>query len=358
MILPMALLQQVLHSKFGRSFHLQSLAPSISTFVIGGLFGLAFLPLLSFYLILKLEKCHFFFYYVPKDYIVGIIIILFLQYIITVLISDKSHHQIPVLSKSNNSTKSWKLAQQFMKAHFDYFPMTCLPWSPNAKLPLSQKYIFAVHPHGIHCWPLNMFSFPHGPFDTLFPGLVGQKLIGLAASIVFYLPIVRELFLSMRYIDASRSIANKALSKGYSIFVCTGGEQESLHTTIGEDFVVLSNRKGFIRLALSHGAHIVPVFGIGVNDLYQTYTYGHTFRRYIQSKFGIAIPIFHGRWFTPLPYKRPIQVLIGKPIPTPTPKIEGVRPDETLVQEYHEKYIQAVKDLHETHVKDRTLKIV
>lgn len=57
----------------------------------------------------------------------------------------------------------------------------------------------------------------------------------------------------------------------------------------------------------------------------------------------------------PLPYKIPIQVLIGEPIQTPTPT--GEQPNEALVDEYHAKYMAALADLHAKHATDRTLEI-
>jgi hypothetical protein len=41
------------------------------------------------------------------------------------------------------------------------------------------------------------------------------------------------------------------------------------------------------------------------------------------------------RFGTPLPYNRPIRVLIGKPLPTPKHKVQGEeRPGEELAGEY------------------------
>jgi hypothetical protein len=40
-------------------------------------------------------------------------------------------------------------------SHFDYFPMTIVPWSgAAARLDAGEdaQYVFGVHPHGIHCW--------------------------------------------------------------------------------------------------------------------------------------------------------------------------------------------------------------
>ena len=57
----------------------------------------------------------------------------------------------------------------------------------------------------------------------------------------------------MRYRDAGRATCQRVLEKGSSLYICTGGEAESLSTTNGVDAVVLEGRKGFIRLALSYG---------------------------------------------------------------------------------------------------------
>jgi hypothetical protein len=35
--------------------------------------------------------------------------------------------------------------------------------------------------------------------------------------------------------------------------------------------------------------------------------------------------------------------------------VAGEKPDEALVDEYHAKYVQALKEMHAAHVTDRTL---
>lgn len=72
-------------------------------------------------------------------------------------------------------------------------------------------------------------------FDARFPGLVGHTLTGLAATIMFKIPVIHELFIHMGYVDASHSIANKAMASGRLLFICTGGEEESMLTTRGKD---------------------------------------------------------------------------------------------------------------------------
>lgn len=103
----------------------------------------------------------------------------------------------------------------------------------------------------------------------------------------------------------------------------------------------------------------VPVFGLGISDLYTTYNFLLPITSWIQKNTGIAIPLFHGRWGTPLPYKTPIKVLIGNPIDVPINTSRDTKiADPKLVDELHAKYILAVKELHKTHGGGRKLTIV
>jgi hypothetical protein len=99
--------------------------------------------------------------------------------------------------------------------------------------------------------------------------------------------------------------------------------------------VVLQGRQGFVRLALSWGCDLVPVYGMGVTDLYTTYSFAFGFRKWLAKAFHIALPLFTGRFGTPLPHQVPVTVLIGEPIVVPKPKTLGEKPSDELVNEYH-----------------------
>jgi 1-acyl-sn-glycerol-3-phosphate acyltransferase len=253
-----------------------------------------------------------------------------------------------------------QMAWEACESWKDYVPrFECIPWDNHARLDPTAQYIFCLHPHGIHSFALAAFHTKSSCFHQCFPGLYNSKLCGLGATVLFKIPVVREMFFKLGYIDARRTVASKALENGQSLYLVPGGEEESLRTTNGKDIVVLKERKGFIRLALSYGIPLVPVFAVGCTDAYKTYPnilWGP--RRFLQKKLGIALPIFHGRWFfTPLAYPVPIKLLVGEPIETPKPKVLGSRPSDTQVQEYHAKYVNALAQMHAKHVHDRTLEI-
>lgn len=350
---------------------------AVAATLAGGVFGLALVPLGVLYGLFYTLDQYSTVWYSADDgtgatsggdaastpsaffyYFVGVPLLL--CYVIQVLILDRSHVTVVSAAPIPPRTALERRAAALWSSVADYFPMQVVPWSDTATLPVNdhQQYVLAVHPHGIHCLALGQFSVYGTVFDQRFPGLVGHCLTGLAATVIFKIPVVREFFLSMGYVDASRTVAQDVLHCGRSLFLCTGGEEESMLVKVGRDIVVLRDRKGFVRLALSHGASLVPVFAVGLNDLFTTYDWFLPQRQWIQKNFGIALPFFHGRFgVTPTPYRIPISILIGEPITTPQPKCKGERPDEVLVDEYHQKYMTALQALHAKHVTDRVLEI-
>jgi Diacylglycerol acyltransferase len=68
-----------------------------------------------------------------------------------------------------------------------------------------------------------------------------------------------QLLLYLGCVDASASTAHYNLKKNRSLFIYIGGEKEQLLTVPNEHKIVLSSRKGFVKLALKYGAHLVPM---------------------------------------------------------------------------------------------------
>jgi len=312
------------------------LATTASAFMIGNIFGVAVFPGTILYCCFRI---------VGLSWLVTPLSVI---YIIGVLGFDPQYLKpVPdafLVKQGNNMNWLERRASQFWRRHFDYFPISVIFDGDGLKA--NKQYIFGVHPHGIHCWPLNVFAFHSSDF---YQKMKGMKMTGVAATVMFKIPVVRELFLLMGYRDAGRRTCQKVLEQGGSLYICTGGESESLATKNGVDAVVLEGRKGFIRLALSYGTPLVPVYGIGNNELYTTLHPFPKFRRMLSKRFHIAIPLFYGRLFSPLPYCRPVKVLIGAPIEVPAPATKGEKPRDALVDEYHAKYVSALKALHAKH---------
>lgn len=114
-------------------------------------------------------------------------------------------------------------------------------------IPLRPKetYVFGIHPHGIHSWPVPLFTFGGSPLHRRFPGL--RRIAGIAATVIFYVPFARELLLTLGFRDARRSSAERILREGRSLMLIPGGSAEAVATRTGTEMVYLLGRMGFVR---------------------------------------------------------------------------------------------------------------
>merc|ERR1711998_353659 len=104
------------------------------------------------------------------------------------------------------------------------------------------------------------------------------------------IPVLREICLALGCVDAGRKTASLCLDNGCSLSVVPGGEREQLMTQRGPvERLVLKERRGFVRLALSRGVPLVPVYCFGEAQLYDHLQIFMRFRSWVQRKFGVAI---------------------------------------------------------------------
>lgn len=245
--------------------------------------------------------------------------------------------------------------------HFcNYFPVKLVK---TADLDPSKSYLFCSFPHGI----LSTGIF--GAFGTdvlgareLFPGLDIRVII---LDQHFRIPLFREYaYLSGTVSSTAKSLNYQLSTKpaepftGKATVLIVGGASESLECKPGTYRTLVKRRKGFIKIALRHGTPLVPVFSFGETDIYdQVYGSEGSFlkkvQHFIRKKIGIAPIILMGRGFFQYSFgiiaqRRPITVVVGKPLELP--KI----PEPTIEQinEYHEKFIECLVDLFETHKHD------
>lgn len=245
----------------------------------------------------------------------------------------------------------WALSQA-------YFPARLIRTTPP--LDPTKKYVFGWHPHGILI--LSRIHVYGGVWETLFPG-VDVRVLG--ASPMFKVPGCREICLWMGAVDAGRKTAERVLRAGKSMAVYPGGSVEIFDTDPNsrETRCHLRRRKGFVKLAMAHGASLVPVFVFGEKRCYRRLNVPSKVRHWLLRTLKIPLIVFWGRWFTWYPIASPQTVVFGAPIEAPELDT-GTEPTETQVDELHARYTAAVVELYEKHKADagygpeETLKIV
>ncbi|CAL1714430.1 unnamed protein product [Somion occarium] len=235
----------------------------------------------------------------------------------------------------------WFRSIKFWKYFSDYYPASFLK---TCDLPADRPYVFGYHPHGIIGMGA-MCTFATEGFSEAFPGIV-PHLLTLTSN--FRVPFYRDVLLAMGVCSVSRQSCSNILNggPGQSITIVVGGAAESLSAHPGTADLTLRKRLGFIKVAIQHGADLVPVFSFGENDIYEQMpnekgTTVYTLQKKFQNVFGFTLPLFHGRGLLNynlglLPYRRRIVAVIGRPIPVE--KCEKPTLDE--VRRVQERYIE------------------
>ncbi|XP_072033297.1 2-acylglycerol O-acyltransferase 2-A-like [Amphiura filiformis] len=243
----------------------------------------------------------------------------------------------------------WFRRLQIWKHMANYFPVRLYK---TEDLDPQHKYLFGFHPHGIIvCGGFVNFCTEATGFSQLFPGITPHLL---SLSGFFQYPFAREYMLSTGLCAASSDSFDHLLGKsasGTAAIIVVGGAVEVLEAYPNHYSVYLSRRKGFVRKAIQHGAHLVPVYSFGETDVYDQYTMAKgSWKRWLQVKMNKVIgypPImFKGRGIFNytlgiLPYRRPINTVVGRPI-----KVKmNPHPTKEEINETHKLYMDSLTSL-------------
>ncbi|CAF3392823.1 unnamed protein product [Rotaria sp. Silwood1] len=219
------------------------------------------------------------------------------------------------------------------KQFANYFPLKLIK---SEDLDPNRNYIFGYHPHGAFSLSaFGNFATDATQFSILFPNIRPHLML---LRLQFLFPCTRDLFLNLGACCVSRRSCEYLLSgkcgQGNALVIVLGGVPE-MHATRNDTMIFyIKRRKGFVKLALKHGASLVPVISFGENELYE--------RRTCFNLIPNGIPC--GRSIVGhIPLRHPVITVVGKPIHVN--KI--VDPTATDIDQLHNEYIQAIEQLFE-----------
>lgn len=202
-----------------------------------------------------------------------------------------------------------------------------------------QQYIFFEFPHGI---------FPMGQFVSvsIIRDITERMIYGLAADVVFFFPIVRQVMAWVGTYPATRKSITKIMERGCHIGVQAGGIAEMYlmnHTT---EKIYLRKRKGTVKAAIQEGFNIVPVYCFGNTRLFHVpgNKEGDSWLAKASRKARASIVFFYGRFFLPIPLRHPIKIGFGEVIEVEKNPI----PTDAEIDEYLEKVIAGITKVYET----------
>ncbi|CAI5485932.1 unnamed protein product [Closterium sp. Naga37s-1] len=221
--------------------------------------------------------------------------------------------------------------------------------------PASQRYIFTYHPHGLLPAMMAWF-FRTGAWESLLPGI---RPVALVASVLFRVPLLRQLALWGGLREVSRQGFAAAIRDQQAAILCPGGQSElSYHTASSERVVVLCARKvGFVRMALDTRSLLVPVFCFGEAALFDNLFDMPSLQRFTYRRFGFPIPFLPIGLFglLPLPRTSPVTLVVGRPfdpsslLPSPLQPGEQSSVSAEQLCGIRDRYYQEVHALFERH---------
>lgn len=228
------------------------------------------------------------------------------------------YYMLPKLPKSD-TFKSWS-GWAYFRRNFKVV---------GADQPAKTQVIYAICPHGMHGEATIIYFVLNAVYRHVVP---------VATSLLFYIPIVRELASLGGARPANSADISNLLDDGKSILLLPEGLRSVLYEA--QDLRVLKGltngesqpRKGFIRLARTSKNHqtlkIVPVWMEGVSDMYTVFRPCVWLQKLLLKTYRYPWPILdYGVGFLPRTDK-PVTVYFGKPI------MVGSREVDDIFQEF------------------------
>jgi 1-acyl-sn-glycerol-3-phosphate acyltransferase len=195
----------------------------------------------------------------------------------------------------------------------------------------------------------------HGNFGVdllvlvaLFHERLGRVLRSLGDRVVFATPIFRDLARTMGVIEGEPEATVRLLQDDELVLVYPGGAKEALSAPEDVYRLQWESSRGFIRTALRAQKPIIPVAGIGNEELYVQVVSKDRVR---ESRVGRLISQFLGdKYVTPLymglgmlPFPTELHYLIGEPIHLPYgPEAAD---DNEIVAKLHQQVTEATQQL-------------
>jgi len=207
---------------------------------------------------------------------------------------------------------------------------------PSKGVDPSKQHVVVWHPHGAY----TTMAFMHTGYHTVtaqpltwFPGI---------APVLFNVPFFRETALMLNARSVTAKTLEKVAEAGLNVGVQPGGIPEQLQSDHRREIAVFPPRLGFVRLAMRHGADLLPAYIFGENQAYTTYEWGRKFSQLAYKTLGVPLVPITGRWGLPwlVPNKVDVHVCWGNAVSV-GPK--NADPTDAQVEEVFARYVAELR---------------
>eukprot|EP00928_Gymnodinium_smaydae_P054683 TRINITY_DN38414_c0_g1_i1.p1 TRINITY_DN38414_c0_g1~~TRINITY_DN38414_c0_g1_i1.p1 ORF type:complete len:356 (-),score=51.67 TRINITY_DN38414_c0_g1_i1:152-1171(-) len=227
-------------------------------------------------------------------------------------------------------------------------------WISDEVLPHINDFIMVCFsPHGIipHGFTFNGAIRAKTRQPQLYlpkEAIIDHRVSGVQAPVLFKIPILRQVLnLFGCTVPATKAGMFALFRKKMTFGIVVGGSEEVAIQVSGRERLYLKHRAGFLKYALQFGCKVVVAYNFGESDLYANASCFRTINLWLVKKFGFVLPIFYGRWWFPILPRGdvPLNTVYGAVLELP--RIDEPTPEQ--VAEWHQKYIDAVTAVFDTH---------
>lgn len=229
-----------------------------------------------------------------------------------------------------------------MLDYFDYeeirerFPIDVKQEILNGK-----NYLMVFQPHGATSFAGILSA---AALDLDFKGK--DKFPTAVANALLYTPLLKHVLGIFGLISASKSSMQRQLKKPGPegcVVLYVGGMAELFLSCENEEKLYLSQRKGFIKLALQEGVDVLPIYLFGNTTVLSVWK--PSLLASISRKLQLSLTYVWGKWYLPIPRDCKLLYVSGQPLGLPHIK----DPTQADIDKWHAKYCQEVKRLFDTY---------
>ena len=133
----------------------------------------------------------------------------------------------------------------------------------------------------------------------------------------------------------------------YCSGISSGGIAEIFETNAveGSETIILKSRRGIAKMALEHGAPIIPGYFFGNSKVFNVWYDKYGFMQWLSRKLRISLVFFSGRIGLPIPFRTPLLAVFAPPF-TVKKKKNPTAEDIDAVMEKLESEIMTLFEKH------------
>lgn len=181
-------------------------------------------------------------------------------------------------------------------------------------------------------------------WDAMIPmaairAVTGRRVWALGEHLWWKIPGLRRAAVAVGTVDGTPANVDRLLAADELVLVLPGGLREAMKPAELRYRLLWGERRGFVRAALRNGAPLVPIAGLGADEIFDlvgdAYARG---RRWLGRDFPVPRPA----WGLPVPHLRGLRYIVGEPV---IPRAIPGEEEEARVQRVRREIRGALEEL-------------